>query len=135
MQVNGSGLASDIFRDLVTSFNVLQGGNITVISRKCLRTPSEPRVSSCFLLGEDQYTINTPSIHHQYTTNTPPIHHQYIHSNQSINNTNSVMMSRSHTSVTFDPQPQTAAHVILILLWDVYLLIITVGMVTCLHIT
>ncbi|KAG7218795.1 hypothetical protein INR49_006430 [Caranx melampygus] len=51
MQVNGSGLASDIFRDLVRSFNVLQGGNITVISRKCLKPPSEPGVSTCFLLG------------------------------------------------------------------------------------
>ncbi|XP_065814115.1 DC-STAMP domain-containing protein 2 isoform X4 [Labrus bergylta] len=51
VQVNGSGYASDIFRDLVTSFNILQGGNITVISRKCLLAPSEPDYSTCFTLG------------------------------------------------------------------------------------
>ncbi|XP_029282004.1 DC-STAMP domain-containing protein 2, partial [Cottoperca gobio] len=51
MQVNGSGYASDIFRDLVASFDVLQRGNVTVISRKCLRPPSEPDHVTCFLLG------------------------------------------------------------------------------------
>ncbi|KAM6994692.1 LOW QUALITY PROTEIN: DC-STAMP domain-containing protein 2 [Tautogolabrus adspersus] len=51
VQVNGSGYASDIFRDLVTSFNILQGGNITVISRKCLLKPSEPDYNTCFTLG------------------------------------------------------------------------------------
>nr|XP_046255967.1 DC-STAMP domain-containing protein 2 [Scatophagus argus] len=51
VQVNGSGYASDIFRDLVASFNVLQGGNITVISRKCLLQPSEPDYITCFILG------------------------------------------------------------------------------------
>ncbi len=51
LQVNGSGYASDIFRDLVASFNVLQRGNITVISRKCLLEPSEPNYTTCFILG------------------------------------------------------------------------------------
>ncbi|KAF7226476.1 DC-STAMP domain-containing protein 2 isoform X1 [Nothobranchius furzeri] len=51
IRVNGSGYASDIFRDLVASFNILQGGNITVISRKCLMELSEPSYTSCFLLG------------------------------------------------------------------------------------
>lgn len=49
--VNGTGYASDIFRDLVASFNILQGGNITVISRKCLLAPSEPDQAACFTLG------------------------------------------------------------------------------------
>lgn len=49
--VNGTGFASDIFRDLVASFNILQGGNITVISRKCLLSPAEPDRSTCFALG------------------------------------------------------------------------------------
>lgn len=49
--VNGTGYASDIFRDLVASFNILQGGNITVISRKCLLRPAEPDRSTCFVLG------------------------------------------------------------------------------------
>ncbi|XP_030266782.1 DC-STAMP domain-containing protein 2 isoform X2 [Sparus aurata] len=51
VQVNGSGYASDIFRDLVASFNILQGGNMTVISRKCLLEPSEPDYLTCFILG------------------------------------------------------------------------------------
>ncbi|XP_061574077.1 DC-STAMP domain-containing protein 2 [Cololabis saira] len=51
VQVDGSGYASDVFRDLVSSFNVLQGGNVTVISRKCLLEPSEPDYTACFLLG------------------------------------------------------------------------------------
>lgn len=49
--VNGTGYASDIFRDLVASFNILQGGNVTVISRKCLQSPAEPDPSTCFVLG------------------------------------------------------------------------------------
>lgn len=49
--VNGTGYASDIFRDLVASFNILQRGNITVISRKCLLTPSEPDQTTSFVLG------------------------------------------------------------------------------------
>lgn len=49
--VNGTGYASDIFRDLVASFNILQQGNITVISRKCLLVPSEPDRTTCFILG------------------------------------------------------------------------------------
>ncbi|MEQ2264107.1 hypothetical protein XENORESO_019343 [Xenotaenia resolanae] len=52
VQVNGSGYASDIFRDLVASFNILQRGNITVISRKCLLEPSEPKYSTTFLLAQ-----------------------------------------------------------------------------------
>nr|XP_033496869.1 DC-STAMP domain-containing protein 2 [Epinephelus lanceolatus] len=51
VQVNGSGYASDIFRDLVTSFDFLQRGNVTVISRKCLLEPSEPDYFTCFILG------------------------------------------------------------------------------------
>ncbi|XP_063736976.1 DC-STAMP domain-containing protein 2 [Eleginops maclovinus] len=51
LQVNGSGYASDIFRDLVASFDVLQRGNVTVLSRKCLQPPSEPDHANCFLLG------------------------------------------------------------------------------------
>lgn len=52
VQVNGSGYASDIFRDLVAAFDVLQGGNVTVISRKCLLEPSQPDYATCFLLGK-----------------------------------------------------------------------------------
>ncbi|XP_043973262.1 DC-STAMP domain-containing protein 2 [Gambusia affinis] len=51
VQVNGSGYASDIFRDLVASFIIFQTGNVTVISRKCLVKPEEPDHKINFLLG------------------------------------------------------------------------------------
>ncbi|XP_037639479.1 DC-STAMP domain-containing protein 2 [Sebastes umbrosus] len=51
VRVNGSGWASDIFRDVVASFDILQRGKITVISRKCLPEPSEPDYFTCFILG------------------------------------------------------------------------------------
>ncbi|XP_031735940.1 DC-STAMP domain-containing protein 2, partial [Anarrhichthys ocellatus] len=51
VQVNGSGYASDIFRDVVASFDILQRENVTVISRKCLLEPSEPDYITCFTLG------------------------------------------------------------------------------------
>ncbi len=57
VQVNGSGYASDIFRDLVASLDVLQGGNVTVISRKCLLEPSEPNSITCFILGNNSLCL------------------------------------------------------------------------------
>lgn len=52
VQVGGTGYLSDIFRDLVAAFDLLQGGNITVISRKCLLQPSQLDPASYFILGE-----------------------------------------------------------------------------------
>ncbi|KAM4600387.1 DC-STAMP domain-containing protein 2 [Polymixia lowei] len=51
--VNGTGYASDIFKDVVASFNILQGGNITVLSKKCLLEPSEPHYTGYVIIGED----------------------------------------------------------------------------------
>ncbi|XP_061649917.1 DC-STAMP domain-containing protein 2 isoform X1 [Phyllopteryx taeniolatus] len=51
IQVNGSGYMADMMRDLAASFNVLQTGNVTVISEKCLLTPSEPDYAAYFALG------------------------------------------------------------------------------------
>ena len=62
VQVNGSGFASDIFRDLVASFNILQGGNVTVISKKCLLEPSEPNYNTCVTLGEKVTSVQTTGI-------------------------------------------------------------------------
>ncbi|KPP73870.1 hypothetical protein Z043_107018, partial [Scleropages formosus] len=42
VQVNGSGYALDIFKDLLSSFDILQKSNITVISKKCVMKPFEP---------------------------------------------------------------------------------------------
>ncbi|XP_056332009.1 DC-STAMP domain-containing protein 2 [Danio aesculapii] len=51
VQVNGSGYASDIFRDIAASFDILQKGNITVISKKCLVKLSEPDYMRYLLIG------------------------------------------------------------------------------------
>ncbi|TRZ03123.1 hypothetical protein DNTS_029904 [Danionella cerebrum] len=49
--VNGSGYASDIFRDIAASFDILQKGQITVLSKKCLMKPLEPDYMRYLLIG------------------------------------------------------------------------------------
>ncbi|XP_055759051.1 DC-STAMP domain-containing protein 2, partial [Salvelinus fontinalis] len=51
VEVNGTGYASDIFKDIVAAFAILQKGNITVLSKKCLMEPSEPDLSGYMLIG------------------------------------------------------------------------------------
>ncbi|XP_066538575.1 DC-STAMP domain-containing protein 2 isoform X2 [Hoplias malabaricus] len=51
VQVNGSGYASDIFKDIVASFDILQRGNITILSKKCLMEPLEPDYICYFFIG------------------------------------------------------------------------------------
>ncbi|XP_061103717.1 DC-STAMP domain-containing protein 2 [Conger conger] len=51
VQVNGSGYASDIFKDLVASFEILQKSNITVLSKKCMMLPSEPDYYGYLIIG------------------------------------------------------------------------------------
>ncbi|XP_056142132.1 DC-STAMP domain-containing protein 2 [Lampris incognitus] len=51
VQVNGSGYASDILKDVVSSFNILQSGNITILSKKCLLEPSEPNYTGYVIIG------------------------------------------------------------------------------------
>nr|XP_046171915.1 DC-STAMP domain-containing protein 2 isoform X2 [Oncorhynchus gorbuscha] len=51
VEVNGTGYASDIFKDIVAAFAILQKGNITVLSKKCLMEPSEPDHSGYMLIG------------------------------------------------------------------------------------
>ncbi|NXN37553.1 DCST2 protein, partial [Rhinoptilus africanus] len=42
ISVNGSGYTSKIFRDVVSAFDVLQRGNVSVLSRRCVVHPAEP---------------------------------------------------------------------------------------------
>ncbi|KAL1259587.1 hypothetical protein QQF64_010164 [Cirrhinus molitorella] len=51
VKVNGSGYGSDIFRDIAASFDILQKGNITVLSKKCLMMPLEPDYMRYLLIG------------------------------------------------------------------------------------
>ncbi|XP_055486144.1 DC-STAMP domain-containing protein 2-like, partial [Leucoraja erinacea] len=49
--VNGSGYASDIYRNVVSAFDSVQSGNVTVISRKCFIRPSPPNFKIYTLIG------------------------------------------------------------------------------------
>ncbi|KAG7335941.1 hypothetical protein KOW79_000634 [Hemibagrus wyckioides] len=51
IQVNGSGYASDIFKDILSSFDILQKGNITILSKKCLMKPLEPEYMVYLFIG------------------------------------------------------------------------------------
>jgi hypothetical protein len=57
VEVNGTGYASDIFKDIVAAFAILQKGNITVLSKKCLMEPSEPDHSGYMLIGNTWTSI------------------------------------------------------------------------------
>ncbi|XP_058295202.1 DC-STAMP domain-containing protein 2 isoform X2 [Hylobates moloch] len=49
--VEGTGYAGNIYRDLVSAFDVLQQGNISVLSRRCLLRPSEPDNTGYIVIG------------------------------------------------------------------------------------
>ncbi|NXS53737.1 DCST2 protein, partial [Brachypteracias leptosomus] len=51
VSVNGTGYASEIFRDLVSAFDVLQRGNISVLSQRCLLQPVEPDYGTYLIMG------------------------------------------------------------------------------------
>ncbi|KAM9489119.1 DC-STAMP domain-containing protein 2 isoform 2-T2 [Clarias gariepinus] len=51
IQVNGSGYASDIFKDIMASFDILQKGNITIVSKKCMMEPLEPEYMVNLFIG------------------------------------------------------------------------------------
>lgn len=51
IKVNGSGYASDIFKDIVASFDILQKGNITILSKKCMMEPLEPEYMVYLFIG------------------------------------------------------------------------------------
>ncbi|XP_072503244.1 DC-STAMP domain-containing protein 2 isoform X1 [Notamacropus eugenii] len=49
--VQGTGYVGQIYRDLVSVFDILQQGNITILSRRCLLRTSEPNHKSYLLIG------------------------------------------------------------------------------------
>ncbi|XP_049637561.1 DC-STAMP domain-containing protein 2 [Suncus etruscus] len=51
IKVKGEGYTGTIFQDLVSAFEVLQRGNISVLSRRCLLQPSEPDSTSYIVIG------------------------------------------------------------------------------------
>ncbi|XP_078063023.1 DC-STAMP domain-containing protein 2, partial [Mustelus asterias] len=51
ISIDGKGYASDIYRNLVASFDVVQNGNITVVSKKCAIIPSPPNFKIYTLIG------------------------------------------------------------------------------------
>ncbi|XP_047638850.1 DC-STAMP domain-containing protein 2 [Phacochoerus africanus] len=49
--VEGNGSTGKIYRDLVSAFDVLQEGNVTILSHRCLLRPSEPDPTSYIAIG------------------------------------------------------------------------------------
>ncbi|XP_039766868.1 DC-STAMP domain-containing protein 2 isoform X1 [Ornithorhynchus anatinus] len=49
--VEGSGYTGEIYRDLVSAFEALQRGNVSVLSKRCLLRPSEPDYTGYSLIG------------------------------------------------------------------------------------
>ncbi|XP_059121657.1 DC-STAMP domain-containing protein 2 isoform X2 [Peromyscus eremicus] len=49
--VEGTGYSGSIYRDLVSAFDVLQQGNISILSRRCFLHPSEPDANGYILIG------------------------------------------------------------------------------------
>nr|XP_012331672.1 DC-STAMP domain-containing protein 2 [Aotus nancymaae] len=49
--VEGTGYAGNIYRDLVSAFNVLQQGNVSILSRRCVLRPSEPDSTGYIVIG------------------------------------------------------------------------------------
>ncbi|NXN57903.1 DCST2 protein, partial [Rynchops niger] len=51
ISVNGSGYTSEIFRDVVSAFDVLQQGNVSVLSQRCVVRPVEPDYGTYITMG------------------------------------------------------------------------------------
>ncbi|NXO57263.1 DCST2 protein, partial [Aramus guarauna] len=51
VSVNGTGYTSEIFRDLVSAFDALQQGNVSVLSQRCLLQPVEPDYGTYLSMG------------------------------------------------------------------------------------
>ncbi|RXM91319.1 DC-STAMP domain-containing protein 2 [Acipenser ruthenus] len=51
IDINGSGYAADIYKDIVASFDVLQQANISVLSKKCQMNPAEPDYMGYLIIG------------------------------------------------------------------------------------
>ncbi|XP_053462850.1 DC-STAMP domain-containing protein 2 [Nycticebus coucang] len=49
--VEGTGYAGNIYRDLVSAFDILQQGNISILSPRCLLRPSEPNATGYLVIG------------------------------------------------------------------------------------
>ncbi|OXB54223.1 UNVERIFIED_CONTAM: hypothetical protein H355_011969, partial [Colinus virginianus] len=51
VSVSGSGYTSDIYRDMVSAFDVLQRGNVSVLSQRCVLRPVEPDYGTYISMG------------------------------------------------------------------------------------
>ncbi|XP_077012434.1 DC-STAMP domain-containing protein 2 isoform X3 [Tamandua tetradactyla] len=49
--VEGTGFTGKIFRDLVSAFDILQQGNVSILSRRCVLRPSEPDPTGYIVIG------------------------------------------------------------------------------------
>lgn len=63
VSVNGSGYTSKIFRDVVSAFDALQQGNVSVLSQHCLLHPVEPDYGTYIGMGDQgRCTLSVPGV-------------------------------------------------------------------------
>lgn len=51
--VEGTGYTGNVYRDLVSAFDVLQQSNISILSQRCLLRPSEPNSTGYIVIGRN----------------------------------------------------------------------------------
>lgn len=51
ISVEGSGYSGNIYRDLASAFDVLQQGNVSILSKRCVLHPSEPDTNGYIIIG------------------------------------------------------------------------------------
>lgn len=51
ISVEGSGYSGNIYRDLASAFDVMQQGNVSVLSPRCTLHPSEPDTKGYIVIG------------------------------------------------------------------------------------
>jgi hypothetical protein len=51
ISVEGSGYSGNIYRDLASAFDVMQQGNVSVLSPRCTLHPSEPDAKGYIVIG------------------------------------------------------------------------------------
>lgn len=49
--VEGTSYSGNIYRDLVSAFDILQQGNVSILSQRCALHPSEPDTNSYIIIG------------------------------------------------------------------------------------
>lgn len=77
--VNRTGYTSEIFQDLVSAFNALQEGKVSVLPQVCLIEPVEPDHSTYITIGEQTGGAACSATHvdGRVKGRVPPLHNSF----------------------------------------------------------